>query len=178
MSETLAIENPTDSITYEYSTVRVDRDFESLYRDTYRSFGWIVEGYGATLPKVNTVTLKIKRPRRIKNRPQVVELQRQAEHALADIVSLEKSKRTAAVGTSLGVGIAGSAFLAGSVFAITADNWGPGIVLGTVGLLFWLAGWVVYGKVKNRRTTKVLPEIDQRYGIVYEASEKAAHLLA
>ena len=96
-----------EPVTYEYATVRAERDLESLYRDTYASFGWIVEGYGATVPNVNAVTLKLKRPRRIRNRPQVVELQRKAEHALAEITALEKSKSTSAFVTALSVGVVG-----------------------------------------------------------------------
>lgn len=168
----------TEPATYEYTTVRTVRDLESLYRDTYRNFGWIVDGYGSSLPNANTVALKFKRPRRIKNRPQVVELQRKAERALIEIAALEKSKGTSAFAVSVTTGITGSAFLAGSVFAIDADQWGLSIPLGAIGLIGWLAGYLAYGRVRARRTGRVTPLIDQRYDIVYETSEQAAHLLA
>jgi hypothetical protein len=70
--------------TYEYATIRAERDLESLYRDTYVSFGWTVEGYGQALPSTGAVNLKLKRPRHLKNRPEVVQLQRKAEQALAE----------------------------------------------------------------------------------------------
>ncbi len=176
MSET---SNPTsaDRVTYEYTTIRAMRDLESLYQDTYRNFGWIVDGYGSSLPNTGAVILKLKRPRRIKNRPQVVELQRKAERALTEIAALEKSKGTAAFAKSVTIGIIGSAFLAGSVFAIEADNWGLSIPLGVIGLIGWLAGYLAYGRVKARRIATVTPLIDHQYDIVYEAAEQAAHLL-
>jgi hypothetical protein len=88
--------------TYEYAAIRADRDLESLYRDTYVNFGWTVEGYGQALPSTGTVNLKLKRPRHLKNRPEVVQLQRKAEQALAEIAALEKSKTTSAFATSVG----------------------------------------------------------------------------
>jgi DNA-binding CsgD family transcriptional regulator len=73
--------------TYEYATIRAERDLESLYRDTYVSFGWTVEGYGQALPSTGAVNLKLKRPRHLKNRPEVVQLQRKAEQVLAEIAA-------------------------------------------------------------------------------------------
>ena len=169
--------SPSEQVTYEYATVRAERDRESLYQDTYRSLGWTIEGSSLSPANPATVTLKLKRPRRITNRPQVVELQRKAERALSEIASLEKSKSTSALATALTVGIVGTAFLAGSVFAIDADNWGLSIPLGTVGLLGWLAGYLSFGWLKSRRTATVVPRIEDQYDIVYEASEQAAHLL-
>jgi hypothetical protein len=43
-----------------------------------------VEGYGQALPSTGAVNLKLKRPRHLKNRPEVVQLQRKAEQALAE----------------------------------------------------------------------------------------------
>ncbi len=166
------------AVTYEYATVRAERDLESLYRDTYAGFGWTIEGYGPAVPGAGAVTLKLKRVRHLKNRPQVVALQRKAEGALAEIVRLEKTKTTAAFAVSMVIGIVGTALLAGSVFAIDADRWGLSIPLGALGLLGWLAGYLTFGRVRARRTAAATPLIDRQYDVVYEASEEAAHLLA
>ncbi len=166
-------------VTYEYASIRAERDLEPLYRDTYAGFGWSIEGYGPALPSTAFVTLKLKRPRHLRNRPQVVELQRKAEHALAEIARLEKTKTTSAFATSMAVGIVGCAFLAGSVFAISGghDDWGLSIPLGAIGLLAWLAGYLTFGRVRARRTAAATPLIDHQYDVVYEACEQAAHLL-
>jgi hypothetical protein len=113
----------TDFTAYEYLTIQVDRELEPLYKDTYRNFGWIIEGYGSALPNPSTVTIKLKRDRRFSNRQAVLEQQRKAENALASITSLEHSKQNSAVIAAISGGIIGSAFLAGSVFAITAEMW-------------------------------------------------------
>ncbi|GAA2182484.1 hypothetical protein GCM10009785_21950 [Brooklawnia cerclae] len=167
-----------DFVPYEYLTLQVDRELEPLYRDTYHSFGWAVEGYGTTVPKVSTVTLKLKRDRRIHNRRPVLEQQRVAEQALATIASLEHSKQTAPVIAALTTGIIGSAFLAGSVFAITANLWLLGIPLGLIGLVGWVVGYFLHGRVKASQTAKVNPLIDREYETIYAAGEQASQLLA
>ena len=52
---------PTGFVAYEYTTVRVPRDLESIYTDSYLNFGWITEATGTGLPGATTVTLKLKR---------------------------------------------------------------------------------------------------------------------
>lgn len=175
---------PTSSSTvsgfraYEYTTIRVPRDLESIYTDSYRNFGWITEAAEAGLPGASTVTLKLKRDRALKNRPLVAELQRQADAALLAITALERSKSSTALGLSIGVGIVGTAFLAGSVFSLEADLVPLSIVLGAVGLLGWLAGYLVHGRVQATRTARVIPLIEQQYDVVYQSGEQASRLLA
>lgn len=171
-------ETTTDFVAYEYLTIHASRELEPLYKDTYRNFGWIIEGYGTAVPNLSTVTLKLKRDRRIPNRTAVLELQRKAEHSLATIAGLERSKDTAPMAAALGLGIIGSGFLAGSIFAITANLWALGIPLGIVGLAGWAAGYFAHTKVRANKTAQVTPLIDREYETVYEAGEQAGRLLA
>lgn len=168
---------------YEYLTVHADRDLEPLYSDTYRNFGWIVEAtissvLGGGTANPNTVTIKLKRDRRIRNRPLINELQRKAENALQTIRDLERSRTTTAAAAAFGIGIVGSAFLAGSVFAIEAGLWLVAIPLGAVGLLGWLAGWLAHGRIRAHRTGQIAPLTEHQYELLYEAGEQAARLLA
>ena len=168
----------TGSFACEYTTIRVDRDLEPLYKDAYSNFGWIVEGYGPSLPNVTMITLKLKRDRRIKNRPMVLELQRKCENALTSITSLEKAKTTTAMAWSLGLGIVGSALLAGAVFAINADLIVLSIPLGALGLVGWMAGYLAHNRVKASKTAQLAPLIDRQCDVVYETGEQASRLLA
>lgn len=182
--------NPTEPApgftAYEYSSVRAPRDLEPLYQDTYRSFGWSVEVAELSEPvralpspsgARSTVTLKLKRDRNIRNRQMVQTLQRKAESSLATITRLEKSKSAWALAAALTVGILGCGFLAGSVFAIDGGLMVLSIVLGAVGLLGWLAGFLSYLGVKNRRTSTVTPLIDREFDVLFEASAQATRLL-
>ncbi|NTW40347.1 MAG: hypothetical protein HGA44_10750 [Cellulomonadaceae bacterium] len=164
-------------VAYEYTTIRVGRDLEPLYRDAYTSFGWAVDGYGPTPPNVASVTLRLKRDRRMTNRAALLELQRTCENALRSIANLERAKNTAAMAWALGLGIVGSGLIAASVLATAADLIAVSIPLGVLGLVGWLAGYVVHGRVQASRTTRLAPLIDRQYDVVYETSEQASQLL-
>lgn len=167
-----------DYVAYEYSTVQVDRNRESLYRDMYRSCGWVVEGTTVAIrPNITTLTLKLKRDRRLRSRPLLNELQRKGENALATIQRLEDSQAGTAVAVSLGIGIVGAAFLAGSVFAIEAGLWLLSIPLGAVGLICWLIAYLAHGRVKAAKTASTAPHIDEQYELLYDAMDQASRLV-
>lgn len=177
MTETTAT-GDVGYVAYEYTTVRADRDLESLYTDAYRNFGWTVDGREAVLPHAPTVTLRLKRDRRIKDRTKVRELQDECEQALASIARLERSKTSAATGWALGIGLVGCVFLAGAIFAIDAERWILGIPLGVVGLVGWAAGYLAFGRIRSRTVEAVVPLIDHQYDVVFATGERASHLLA
>ncbi|GAA2180550.1 hypothetical protein GCM10009785_11840 [Brooklawnia cerclae] len=168
----------TGYVAYEYVDVQVDRELEPLYRDAYHNFGWVFEGYGAQPPLASRVVLRLRRDRRIANRGELMEQQRACEHALSNIATLEQSKAAIPMAVALGLGIIGSAFLAGAVFAISAGAWGLGVPLGLVGLAGWAAGFLAHGRVKADKTAQVAPQIDREYEAVYVTGERAARLLA
>lgn len=181
--------NDQDSgfIAYEYASVRAPRDLDSLYQDTYRGFGWTVDATEVADPfrplpltpavHPTTITLKLKRDRNVKNRQMVQALQRKAEMSLSTIARLERSKSTRAIAIAVTVGIAGAAFLAGSIFTMNAGLLVASIILGAVGLIGWLAGFLAYLGVKSSRTNTVTPLIDREFNTLYETSDQAARLL-
>lgn len=165
-------------VAYEYATAQVDRDLEPVYRDAYASFGWVVEGTGPSSLNTRTVTLNLKRDRRLKGQPAMVELQNSCEAALAEIVRLERSKSAASLTSSLSVGLVGTAAMAGSVFALNADATWLSIVLGAVGLIGWVLGFLTHGYVARRKAAQIAPLIDHAYSVVYDTCEQASRLLS
>lgn len=109
-------------IGYEYRDITVKKTMQSVYADSFVNFGWVAEGIGEAVGKVDSVVIKFKRDRKIRNKSELTRLQRQFEACAAEIVSLEKSKVTRAVAIAYVVGVIGCAFMAGSVFAVTAGN--------------------------------------------------------
>jgi len=57
----------------------------------------------------------------IRNKAELTRLQRQFDSCVAEVVALEQSKTTGAMIAALSIGIAGTAFMAGSIFAYLAD---------------------------------------------------------
>lgn len=165
-------------VPYEYLTVRTTAQQEPLTRDTYHSLGWTLEDRVQAVPTQSGVTLKFKRDRRIENRSVMSELQREAEQSLASIAALERSKGARAMAASLVVGIVGSGFLAGAVFAIMAGAVVLSIPLGALGLIGWVLGYLAHGKVRASTTARVAPQIDREYENLYSIGERADRILS
>lgn len=170
--------NAQGFIGYEYKDVTVKRSLEPLYADNYPNFGWQFENGGTSVSNLGSVIMKFKRDRKIRNKAELTKLQRQFEAAVDEIGNLEKSKFTAASIWAYTIGIIGCAFLAGSVFAITAatPNIPLCIMLGIPGLVGWACPYLLYRKVSSSRTSQVSPLIEQKYDEIYDICEKASVL--
>lgn len=127
--------------TYEYKEITVRNDKASLYLDCYESFGWKQDENFPPLESGDEVTLK--RDRRLVNKVELTRLQRNFEATMNEILALEHSKSTAATIWALCTGLVGTAFMAGSVFAATAEP--PRvllcIVLAVPDSLHWAYAW-------------------------------------
>jgi len=176
MNETARQEN--NFIAYEYKDVTVRRDMEALYVDSFPSFGWKLEGRSPSLSP-SSVTLKFKRNRRTANKSEVARLQREFDNHIEEIKKLEDSKNLAPSAVAYGVGIVGTAFMAGSVFAVTAAT--PLIALCVILAIPALVGWTVpyfaFLRIKKNKSEKVAPLIDGKYDAIYETCEKASRLV-
>lgn len=166
-------------IGYEYKEVTVSSEQVSLYLDCYETFGWEEDRNFPSAPGLNLTTIRLKRDRKIINKMELTRLQRQFEACAREIQDLERSKHTIASIWALVVGMIGTVFMAGAVFALTCT---PPI--------YWLcallavpafAGWacpIFLFRYKVRvRTHQVQPLIEAKYDEIYEVCEKAHSLL-
>ena len=94
-------------VGYEYQQVAVKSDMSSVYADGYENFGWKLENSDFASGKPNSVVMRFKRDRKIRNKPELTRLQRQFDSIVSDIVSLESSKRVKASIVAYIVGIVG-----------------------------------------------------------------------
>lgn len=166
-----------DFMGYEYRNITVKKTMQAVYADSFGNFGWIAEGIGDTVGKVDSVVMKFKRDRKIRNKSELTRLQRQFEACTAEIVSLERSKVTKAAGIAYAVGVIGCAFMAGSVFAVTAGNIPLCVILAVPGFLGWIAPYLLFRSINAKKTEAVTPLIDQKYDELYSVCEKANALL-
>ena len=166
-------------VGYEYKDITVDREMESMYVDGYQNFGWALEKAIAPQIGLNNVTLKFKRDRRIRNKMELTRLQRQFETCVLEIMKMEKSKADKATITAFTVGLVGTAFMAGSVFAVVATP--PIIPLCIVLAIPAFVGWVIpyflYKSTYAQKSAQLVPLIDQKYDEIYEVCERANNLL-
>lgn len=177
MSETNTAGN--GFVGYEYKDMTAPRDMEAVYVDGYTNFGWSLEGSDSlsTLQGTGTVNLKFKRDRKTRNKAELTRLQRQFEACATEIISLERSKSVTASIVAYALGIFGSAFLAGSVFAYIGGLLPLSIILAVPGFLGWIVPYFAYRKLKKDKTAKLSPIIEQKYDEIYTTCEKANGLL-
>lgn len=176
MTTTSPTQQPT-FVAYEYLTLQVPRTLEPVYKDSFNNFGWQFEDYSPNLGNPASVNLKLKRDRRLKNRPVILELQRKCHTALENITRLEKSKTTAAITAATAFGLVDCSLIAGAVFAVLAESWVLMGVLQVLGLAACLGGYLSYNKVQSSRSARVAPLIDREYETVYETTEQAHIIL-
>lgn len=173
-------------VGYEYKEVSTDKSKASFLADGYENFGWELEGNiyedamgNGNLHQQKRVTLRLKRNRKIINKMELTRLQRNFEACVSEIETLEKSKTSAATMYALILGILGTAFMAGSTFAVTAQP--PHIILCILlaipGFIGWILPYFVYKKVLGKQTEKVAQMIEEKYDEIYAICEKGNKLL-
>ena len=173
MSETKMNENKF--VMNEYMEVSVKQDLVQLCSDCYHALGWTIMN---TSTGIDSVKLKLQRDRKIKNRVALCDLQRKCEDTFSAIEKLENSKTTKAMAVSLGVGILGTVFMAGSVFVYLASMIPVCVILAIPGFIGWGLPYFLYKKFIKESTEKVSPLIDRNYDVIYEACEKASQMLS
>jgi len=157
----------------EYIDVNVNQNLVQLCSDCYKELGWDIINASSA---VNSVSIKMQRDRKIKNRAALCDLQRKCEEAFSSIEKLERTKTSKAMGMSLGIGIVGTAFMAGSVFAYLASMILFSIILAIPAFIGWTLPYFFYKKIYKETSTKVNVMIEHNYDVIYDSCKKANYL--
>ncbi len=170
-------------VGYEYKEVITNVTKVSFLIDGYKNFGWVVDenvnpGIATPNPFANVV-LRLKRNRKIMNKMELTRLQRNFEFCLKEIDKLEKSKTSKARMYALSIGIIGTAFMAGSVFAVTAAP--PMILLCIILAIPAFTGWIlpyfIYKNVSQSNAIKADLLIEEQQEEIFHIFEKGNKLL-
>lgn len=173
------MENSGNSfVGFEYLEIPARRSMESMYVDGYHNFGWECEGTAAREEISGTVRLKFKRDRRIRNKAELTRLQRQFEACALEIDALERSRTTAATIAAFTIGLAGTAFLGGAVFAYLHGLLPLMVILALPGFLGWVIPYFCYRKIQRRKAEQVTPIIEQKNDEIYAVCEQGCRLLS
>lgn len=164
-------------VAYEYHSVPVKLSMETLYIDSFKSFGWALENSVLNISNMNSVILKFKRDRKLKNKTELKDLQRKCETALISIERLERSKTTTAMIYSLIIGVAGALFITGAAFSFQAGLIPLVVLLGVIGLAACALSYFVYNKTIEKNSAKINDLVDQQYDIIYEVCDQASKML-
>ena len=168
-----------DFVGYEYKDVTIEHALESLYADAYQNFGWELDDKSGVISGLSASLLKFKRDRKILNRVELTRLERQFDACANEIIALEKSKATNATIVAMIIGVIGCAFMALSVFSVTAaiPNIFLCVVFGLPGIVGFVLPYFICKKMIAKRTQAVEPLINAKYDEIYEVCEKGNSLI-
>lgn len=168
-------EKTNSYVTYEYKQLSVRDDTVSMLLDCYESFGWVVD---ENIPFNGTV-LNLKRGRKIINKMELTRLQNHFEACIREMKALEESKTKKATIWSLVVGILGTAFMAGSTFAVVATPpiiW-LSVLLAIPGFIGWGFAYFVYKSIVFKESDRINPLMEAKREEMYEICQKGHALL-
>lgn len=180
-----------DFIAYDYLKLEVLPDLEQLYVDCYQSFGWeltkvsektIDQDYyinGRTFIEKPLVTLKFKRNRKIKNKVELLKLQKNMEEAFKKIEKLNKEPELISTIYSVSLGVIGLLFIIFFILSLTSQNplYILGIINGIIGIAGLILAYFMYNKKRKEIQAKNEILIEEQYNIIYENCEKANNLI-
>lgn len=169
----------TPYVQYEYLNVSATADNAPLLLDCYENFGWTQDERHFSPDTGRTVTLHLKRDRKIINRMELTRLQRNFEGCLQEIKLLERSRKQLASIWAAVLAIIGTAFMAGAVFAVTNDPplYPLMVLLAVPGFAGWVLPYFIYHRLFARQHRKVQPLIDAKYQEIDQLCEKGHALL-
>ncbi len=172
-------------VGYEYKEIAAEGSRASLLLDGYESFGWEIDerlpggGTDAKTFGQKSMTVRMKRSRKIVNKMELTRLQRNFEACIHEIDMLEHSKTSVATMYALILAMIGTVFMTGATFAAVAEP--PYIALCIVLSIPGIAGWLfppfLHKKILRKQTEKVTPLIESKYDEIYEICEKGNKLL-
>lgn len=163
-------------IAYEYLEQRIPKAMQNAYVDGYVNFGWAVTDTTPDIGK-NTVTLKLKRDRNLPEKAALNRLQKQFEQEMASAASMESSKTSIPTMIALGVGLLGTVFMAGSVFAYIGGLLLLSIVLAVPGFIGWGLAYLSFNWAQTRRMAKLGPVLQQSYDTAADYCKQAFELM-
>lgn len=169
-----------DFITFEYKTKSVKAEHQTKAIDMYESFGWEVTTI--TPAVLDGVTLSLKRDRKQKHKHELTKLERQAEDLFDTIDSLQRAKTLGAKVFSYLFGVIATLVLGGGMsLVMLIENSIPalvgGIALGIIGIALCSVNYLIYKKIAEKKTKKLLPVIDENEEKLANILEKGNDLL-
>ncbi len=168
-----------DYKSYDYKQVVVRERQLSFYIDCYRNLGWFPDENTPVRNEHGQSMIQLKRDRRIANKMELSRLEHNFDACLSELEELERSKTAIPTALTITCGFIGTVFMAGSVFAVTAE---PPVIwlcvlLAIPGFLGWILPFFIYRRGVARRTEKITPFIEAKHDEIDEICRKGYSLL-
>lgn len=178
---------------YEYKQITTQSNQASWYINCYECFGWekdenmpVTTSSGRAMlcmgllkPSSDSVTLHMRRNRKLVNIMELTRLQRNFEACAQEIDSMERLKTRIPSLWAFIIGVIGAAFMAGSVFAYINEPplYVLSIILAIPGFICWIIPYYVYQYMIAKQRKKLQPFIEAKHDEVLTICEKGHALL-
>ncbi len=174
------MEQKENVLVYDYKTIRVKREMETLTADIYENLGWELTNTSSVESSLFSVSLSFKRNRKIENKNELLKLQTKVDNTLATIENLQKKKKNAGFGASLTTGIIGTLIFGGGL-SMTMLLKGLGAIIGGSALGIFGAGvcalaYPIFKKINKKVNEKLMPIIDSEYDKLSDLCEEASKI--
>lgn len=167
-------------ISYDYKTIKVKREIETLVCDTYENLGWELTSTSSVEGSLFYINLSFKRDRKVNNKIELLKLQDKADNILANIEILQRKKKNAGFVGALSTGIVGAlTFGGGMSMCMLLSGAGymiGGIALGLVGAGICALAYPLFKKINRKTSSKVQPMLENEFDKLADICEQAGKL--
>lgn len=164
--------------SYDYKTVRIKREMETMLIDAYEVLGWEVTGTSMSDGSLFHVNVSFKRDRKIENKKELLKLQDKIDSVLSNIEKLQKSKKQAGFPEAITIGTIGALTFGGGLsMTMTLKGVGfmiGGIALGVVGAGICALAYVINKSIKKRKCAKITPILESELDKLADLCESAS----
>lgn len=168
-----------DFVTYEYRTAKVKAKDQTVTTDMYEAFGWEVTN--VSCGAIDTITLSMRRDRKLKHKQELNRLERRAEETLSAVNALKRAQKTGARIVALTIGIVASLILGGGMcLCMLCEGLAAmlgGIALGLAGIALCGVNYLIYAKMTAAKIKQLQPAIEENEEQFANLLEKGNDLL-
>ena len=169
-----------NAISYDYKTIKVKREIETLVCDTYENLGWELTNTSSVEGSIFYINLSFKRDRKVSNKVELLKLQEKADNIILNIQNLQAKKKNAGMVGALSTGIVGTlAFGGGMSMTMLLKGVGfmlGGIALGIVGAGVCALAYPIFKKINRKQQAQIQPILESEFDKLADVCEQAAKL--
>lgn len=168
------------AITFDYKTVKVKREMETMVCDAYENLGWELTNTSTSEGNPFCVNLSFKRNRKIENKMELLKLQQKIDASLIDIESFQNKRKNAGLISAISMGTVGTLIFGGGLsmcLCLTGVGYlAGGIVLGVVGAITCGLTYLVYKEIRKKKVEDLTPIIESELDNLADLCEKASEI--
>lgn len=161
-------------IAYEYKEVSISKNKAPMFLDLVENYGWEVV---TKTNKLNKLAFSLKRCYNGKNKEALTLLENDFFSTFEKVEKINAEKKDVGTGVSLGIGLFGTACMAGATFSYLSSLIIPMVVLAIPGFALWGLAPFLNKKINSKKEILVKKQTEELTNKLYEISKQAFDLI-